>query len=393
MLIVTIKPIRTATDLQASKERLAGLLRRPNAGEHNDEIEVLTTLIEQFEQSHSHIDAPTPVMAIKFRMEENGLTPRQLEPFIGSRARVSEVLSGKRQLSIDMIRSLHEGLGIPYEALISDRSRAGNVEQVSAAEIQRLKALGVEVGKHEILSFMPSSLNSDAPLALLRRTRTQRAAAKTDQSALLRWQAAVLQRCETLRSVGTFDRSNFGGNDLRQIAKMSTKTDGPVRAIRELIRKGVAVVVIPPLPGTFLDGAAMASQTGRPVIGLTLRHDRTDSFWFTLLHELAHVALHYDDLIGSNGAFVDDMEIRSEEACEREADKLARDSLIPADILTHVNWGAATAHDDLITISARARVHISVVAGRWQRDHQNYKKFARLIDRSSVRAMLFDINT
>ena len=186
------------------------------------------------------------------------------------------------------------------------------------------------------------------------------------------------------------ERSNLAADDLRQIAKMSTKSDGPLRAIRELNKKGIMVVVMPPLPGTFLDGAAMANQAGKPVIGLTLRYDRIDSFWFTLLHELSHVALHYDELIGSNIAFVDDMEIRSEDACEREADKLARDSLIPGDILTQVNWGAGTAHDDLITLATRARVHISVVAGRWQREHQNYKKFARLIDRNSIRAMLSD---
>jgi len=173
-LIRTMRAL-TERDTDAAREVL----------EHDDEIEVLTTLIEQFEQSHSHIDAPTPVMAIKFRMEEKGLTPRQLEPFIGSRARVSEVLSGKRQLSIDMIRSLHEGLGIPYEALISDRSRGGRVEQVSAPEIARLKAIGADVSQHKLPSFISSSLNGDAPLALLRKTRTQRAAAKTDQSALL----------------------------------------------------------------------------------------------------------------------------------------------------------------------------------------------------------------
>jgi len=391
MCIVTIKPIRTPADLQATKKRLAGLLSRPNSGEHDDEIEVLAALIEQFEQNHSHIDAPTPVMAIKFRMEEKGMNPRQLEPFIGSRARVSEVLSGKRQLSIDMIRSLHEGLGIPYEALISDRSRGGSAEQVAPAVITNLKSHGSGFGEHAFPTFIPSSF-SNAPLALLRKTRTQRAAAKTNQSALLRWQTAVLQKGDAQRVTGAFDRSSLGADSLRQIAKMSTKADGPLRAIRELNKKGITVVVMPPLPGTFLDGAAMASQTGKPVIGLTLRHDRIDSFWFTLLHELAHVALHYDELIGGDAAFVDDMEIRSEDACEREADKLARDSLIPGAVLTQVNWGAGTGHDDLITVATRARVHISVVAGRWQREHQNYKKFARLIDRDSVRVMLVSIN-
>jgi antitoxin component HigA of HigAB toxin-antitoxin module len=69
-----------------------------NSGEFDDEIEVLTTLIEQYEERFARIDAPDPIAAIKFRMEEKGLTPRQLESFIGSRARVSEVLSGKRSL-------------------------------------------------------------------------------------------------------------------------------------------------------------------------------------------------------------------------------------------------------------------------------------------------------
>src|SRR4029077_14436270 len=124
------------------KTRLGGLLRRPNSGEHDDEIEVLTTLIEQFEQNHSYIDAPTPVMAIKFRMEEKGLTPRQLEPFIGSRARVSEVLSAKRQLSIDMIRSLHEGLGIPYASLLARPRKAEGVEEISGDALRRLNTLG-----------------------------------------------------------------------------------------------------------------------------------------------------------------------------------------------------------------------------------------------------------
>src|SRR3954452_20264654 len=98
MPIVTIKPIRNAADLQAAKSCLARLISQQNNAEHDDEIEVLTTLIEQFEEKSARIDLPDPIAAIKFRMEEKGLSSRQLEPFIGSRARVSEVLSGKRSL-------------------------------------------------------------------------------------------------------------------------------------------------------------------------------------------------------------------------------------------------------------------------------------------------------
>jgi HTH-type transcriptional regulator/antitoxin HigA len=383
---VSIKPIRTAVDLARAKGRLIELLHNNRNREHDDEIEVLSTLMEQFEKTYSLVEAPTPVAAIKFRMEEMGLSPRRLEPFIGSRARVSEVLSGKRQLSIDMIRSLHEGLGIPYESLISQRNT--NVEQVSAPTIDRLNALGFDVDLLKIPPSINSSRNHSTPLALLRKTRTQRAALKTDQTALLLWQAAVLQKCETLKPSSKFDYSKFSAQDLRRIAKISAKPDGPRRAIRELTDNGISVVTLPPLPGTFLDGAAMVGPTGNPVIGLTLRHDRIDSFWFTLLHELAHVVLHHSELLHSNTAFVDDMEIRSEDSRERDADELARNSLIPRHILSQINWGTATSHDEIVAVATRARVHIAVVAGRWQREHQNYKKFARLIERGTVRAML-----
>jgi HTH-type transcriptional regulator/antitoxin HigA len=125
---------------------------------------------------------------------------------------------------------------------------------------------------------------------------------------------------------------------------------------------------------------------GNPVIGLTLRYDRIDSFWFTLLHEMAHIALHCDNPMDCQTVFVDDMEIISEDAVEREADELARDSLIPKDVLSQVPWGEDTTQDEIVTVAIRARVHLAIAAGRWQRDHQNYKKFSRLIERGTLRA-------
>lgn len=385
---MTIKPIRTALDLMNAKSRLAEWLQHSESREHDDDIEVLSTLVEQFEKRYSPVAPPTPVAAIRFRMEEMGLSPRQLEPFIGSRARVSEVLSGKRQLSIDMIRSLHEGLGIPYESLISERSRSASIEQISSPAIDRLNALGFRVDRGKISSFVNSSLIPSG--SLLRKTRTQRAASKTDQAALLLWQVAVLEKAEGLHPGLKFESTKLRAQDLRRIAKMSAKGDGPLRAIRELTNDGIAVVMLPPLPGTFLDGAAMIAATGNPVIGLTLRHDRIDSFWFTLLHELAHVVLHYAELLKNNTAFVDDLEIQSEDWREREADDLARDSLIPQNILSQVGWGAGTSQDDIVAIATRARVHLAIVAGRWQRDHQNYKRFSRLIERDTLRPMLLE---
>lgn len=373
--VEVIKPIRSTDDLGEAKARLAELQNMRNPGDFADEIEVLSILIDEFERKRSY--SRTPIEAIKLVMHEKGLTPRQLEPFIGSRARVSEVLSGKRQLSLDMIRSLHQGLGIAYEALISDRAKP------NASTLSQLSELGFEMDARSLFS---TTETSSGP-ALLRQTRSQRAASKTDQGALLLWQSAVLRKAESADALGLFRQSDLTPSVLRQLCRTSTKVDGPRHVVRALAEKGIAVVIMPSLPGTFLDGAAMASADGRPVIGLTLRHDRVDNFWFTLVHEVCHVALHFTHLLETKGAFVDDMEIRSEDEYELEADALARDSLIPSDFVKQVYWGPETTSDDLIMLATRARVHISVVAGRWQRDHQNYKKFSRLIDRNSVRAM------
>lgn len=380
-----VKPIRSSDDLRQARATLNELMMGDTTSEVKDDIEVLYALIEQYEKTHVRIDAPSPVAAIKFRMHELGLSARHLEPFIGSRARVSEILGGKRALSIDMIRSLHEGLGIPYESLISERPRH-NTGDASKPTIKVLKSFGFDLAYDDLPSFVEASFPESPSLAMHRRTRTQRAAMKTDQTALLLWQAAVLQKAK--KPPVMFERSCLSTQFFRQLAILSSNDTGPKQAIEKLHGIGVAVVVLPPLPGTFLDGAAMLSLAGRPIVALTLRHDRTDSFWFTLLHELAHVHLHLEDLQQGRPAFIDDIGIQTEDRREREADDLARRSLIPDTFLTQVRWSEQSTIDDIVAVASRARVHRSIVAGRWQRDHNNYRKFARMIERDALRRLL-----
>ena len=116
---MNIKPIRTDADLQAAFKRLERIYQAAEGTPEADEMEVLVTLIEVYEQKHYAIGPADPVDAIKFRMEQHGLTPRDLEPFIGSSGRVSEVLNRKRPLSLKMVKRLHDGLHIPYESLLS----------------------------------------------------------------------------------------------------------------------------------------------------------------------------------------------------------------------------------------------------------------------------------
>ena len=116
---MNIKPIHNDEDLHAAFKRLESIFQAEAGTPEADEMEVLVTLIEVYENKYYPIQAADPIEAIKFRMDQQGLTPRDLEQYIGPSGRVSEVLNGKRRLSLKMIKRLHEGLRIPYESLLA----------------------------------------------------------------------------------------------------------------------------------------------------------------------------------------------------------------------------------------------------------------------------------
>ena len=122
---------------------------------------------------------------------------------------------------------------------------------------------------------------------------------------------------------------------------------------------GIILVILPHLAGTHLDGAAMCRADGTPVIALTLRRDKIDNFWFTLLHEFAHVAKH---LTEERGLIVDDLEISSMEEIEKEADQFAEDALISADDWATLRKGAYIAGADIEELAKRAGVNVAIVA-------------------------------
>lgn len=113
-----IKPIKTETDHERALAKVEELWTAEPGSEEVDRLDVLTTLIEAYEEKNHPIPPPDPVDAILFRMEQLGLSRRDLEPYIGTRARVSEVLNRSRSLSLAMIRRLHAGLGIAADILI-----------------------------------------------------------------------------------------------------------------------------------------------------------------------------------------------------------------------------------------------------------------------------------
>jgi HTH-type transcriptional regulator/antitoxin HigA len=115
-----IKAIKTEDDYNQALRRLENIFHAPVESNEGDEAEILSILIEKYEDEHYPIDAPDPIEAIKFRMEQMGMDNKQLADIIGYKSRVSEIFSGKRKLTLKMIRNLHEKLNIPYESLIAD---------------------------------------------------------------------------------------------------------------------------------------------------------------------------------------------------------------------------------------------------------------------------------
>ncbi len=115
-----IRPIRNDADYKAALAEVSQLVERdPEPGTSaGDHLDVLATLVQAYEAKHHSIELPDPVEAIKFRMEQGGLTPKDLEPMIGKRNRVYEILNRKRSLTLPMIWKLHQELGIPAESLI-----------------------------------------------------------------------------------------------------------------------------------------------------------------------------------------------------------------------------------------------------------------------------------
>lgn len=121
---MNVKPIKNESDYDAALAQIEGLMdARPNTPE-GDRLDVLVTLAEAYEEKHWSVDPPDPIEAIKMRMEQRGLTRRDLEKVLGSKSRVSEVMNRKRPLTMEMIRRLHRKFGIPAESLIQPTTRS-----------------------------------------------------------------------------------------------------------------------------------------------------------------------------------------------------------------------------------------------------------------------------
>ncbi len=381
---MTIKPIRSNTDYEKALVLARELIGRSDQ-RSIDKLEVLQALIELWDKTHYSIEMVTAAEAIKFRMLQTGMKSRELIPYLGSKSRVSEILNGQRQLTVDQIRALHNHLRIPVASLIGPirHEPVTRPSTTSVAAIDKLKALGAIKPNEDVSTFLARATKISPAVAMLRKTRTERTNAKTDFGALEAWCAAVLLKAERAR-LPTKPTRAWNFEEARRLARLSMLPDWPTRVKDTLAEVGVIFVTLDHLPGTFLDGAAIRRADGAPVIALTLRYDRLDNFWFTLLHEFAHVVCH---LHGETSLILDDLDVKSSEGIEAQADEFARNALIPED-LWEKRMSANMSIEDVLSLAEEAGVHPAIIAGRWRYAYADYRRFSRLLGRGEVRAFL-----
>ncbi|MCH7225666.1 ImmA/IrrE family metallo-endopeptidase [Haloferula sp. A504] len=394
-----MKPINTPKRHEEALERFDVLVARgvELTEPERDELEILSVLLADYEEKHHPVPPPDPIEAIKFRMMQCDYKAKDLGRLVGGANRASEILSGKRGLTPDMMRALYREWGIPTDSLLG----VAVPEPEPAPErefdpgdypIKQMYDRGYFPGRERNWKRdsrdKPDLLRrfftvGTAPLvpALPRKATGKKA---INVHALEAWAHRVRTRVAEEEDLPKWDRKAFDGAFVHWLASLSYFDDGLVKAIDELRERGLPVVVEPRLDGTRLDGAALLADDGRPIIGLTLRLDRLDNFWFTLFHELGHVLNHLDP--GGRPLFDCDFDSARSGRVEQEADRFALDTLIPPPKWEVVRTLKLAGQ---IRRAARdLRIGVAVIAGRLRREANDYRKHRTLVGQGMAREAL-----
>jgi HTH-type transcriptional regulator/antitoxin HigA len=392
-----IKVIKTEKDYEEALKLVEKLMSRdpdPDS-EEGEQLSLLSTLIQDYEAKVLPESLPDPVDAIKFRMEQADLKPADLIPYLGSRSRVSEILSGKRQLTLDMVRALEAGLGIPAKVLIRKPELDEDPEfqnwdnrLVSEMEVRGYfgKASLKKYSKVELLKSFFSIINVPTQqLVGMSRKSNYRSSPLTDKRALAAWATCVFKKAKKARISKKYKHGTIDLKFMQKFVKLSVKDNGPILAQEYLKKHGIILVIERHFSKTYLDGAAILINKDNPVIGLTLRYDRLDNFWFTLMHELAHIAQHYNSNINLFYDEIEGIKTIDLDEKEREADALAEEALLPK-----AKWEVSPAR--LVPSSMAANslaqelgVHVAIIAGQIRHKGSKYIYLNKIVNKAEVR--------
>ncbi|MCH8013096.1 MAG: ImmA/IrrE family metallo-endopeptidase [Candidatus Marinimicrobia bacterium] len=394
-----IKVIKSDKDYKEALKKIESLMDiDPDIGTPKaDQLELLTILVQNYESRILETVLPDPVYAIKFRIEQQNLKQRDLIPYIGSRSKVSEILSRRRPLTLSMIRALHSGLGIPAKVLLqghdisvlNDTGIEWNkfpLGQMIARGWINKQVLNVQDESEVVLRRFFAPLGKPSSIVtLFRQTDHIRSARSMDDYALVAWTGRIIMRAMEDAPRVKYVPRTVNIEFMRNVARLSWSESGPLLAKEFLMKHGIPLIVEPHLPRTHLDGASILINSNMPIIGLTLRYDRIDNFWFSLMHELAHISAHIDEGIGQ---FYDDLDVDDQnDTRELEADQLAGEALIPKEAWEKSPASRLRSPEAAEHLAKQLGIHPAIVAGRMRYEFKAYRLLNNLVGHRQVRPL------
>ncbi len=389
-----IKVIKTEEDYNKTLKLIEELMNGDpeEDSEEGEKLDLLATLVQDYESKLLPESLPDPVDAILFRMEQQNLKPSDLEPYIGSRSKVSEILSRKRTLTLSMMRALEAGLGIPAKVLLKESDEFRNTENIACdcfplKEMDKRGYFDKKLSKNSDIRVLIDNffrpVGSPAYLLGTLRKTHFRSLRPMDKHALIIWATFVVKKANKIGYSTKFKSGTIDLAFMQELAQLSIKDNGPILARDFLKKYGISLVIEPHFPQTYLDGATIMIDKAHPIIGLTIRHDRLDNFWFTLMHELAHIVLHYEQ---NSNFFYDNLDNPdTSDEKEKEADRLASEALVPEG-----KWEVSPARLIPSSIAAKSLskelgVHIVIVAGKMRHEGGKYTYLNKIINQEKVR--------
>lgn len=214
-----------------------------------------------------------------------------------------------------------------------------------------------------------------------------RKAPTANESMLIVWQSQVRAQAEYSCVTDALPRFEpLEKNYLRELTRLSSNPEN-IKKLPALLRKsGIILIYLPALPGMKADGAVFSLSSGNPVVGLSLRFPRLDYFWFTLLHELAHVVLHAKML---NTPIFVDVETEDESVIEKSANKLAKESFVDRSSWRNCEPKYQSGDDAVMKFAKKQGIHPSIVAGMLRRETGNYTRYSAIVNEYDVRKIIF----